>query len=378
MNTGLKIGKKQMLTIDNQTWEYWSARYDWVRQMDNVPQDSIHHAEGNVAVHTQMVLEALTSLPEYKELTQTEQSILWYAALMHDIEKRSTTVVDEHGRISSPGHAKKGERTVRQILYQNFVMPFEYREQIAKLVRYHGLPLWIFEKTSPEQTLIKASLEVDTKLLAMLAKADVLGRICEDQKQFLEKVALFELLCQEQECWGTKRAFPSNYSRFEFFRQESLYPDTLLFDESKVKVILLSGIAGTGKDYWIQKNCGDIPVISLDDLRRKLKISPTDTKGNGKVIQLAKEQAKEYLRNQQSFVWNATNITMQMREQLISLFVSYRAFVEIVYLEVPYKTLLQQNSKRQAVVPEKVIQRMIEKWEVPNLWEAHEVKYVCK
>jgi hypothetical protein len=215
-----------MLTIDNQTWEYWSARYDWVRQMDNVPQDPIHHAEGNVAVHTQMVLEALTSLPEYKELTQTEQSILWYAALMHDIEKRSTTVVDEHGRISSPGHAKKGERTVRQILYQDFAMPFEYREQIAKLVRYHGLPLWIFEKTSPEQTLIKASLEVDTKLLAMLAKADVLGRICEDQKPLLEKVALFELLCQEQECWGTKRVFPSNYSRFEFFRQESLYPDT--------------------------------------------------------------------------------------------------------------------------------------------------------
>jgi hypothetical protein len=184
----------------------------------------IHHAEGNVAIHTQMVLEALTSLPEYKELTQTEQSILWYAALMHDIEKRSTTVIDEYGRISSPGHAKKGERTARQILYQDFAMPFEYREQIAKLVRYHGLPLWIFEKTSPEQTLIKVSLEVNTKLLAILAKADVLGRICEDQKLLLEKVELFKLLCQEQQCWGTKRIFPSNYSRFEFFVKNLFIP----------------------------------------------------------------------------------------------------------------------------------------------------------
>ncbi len=78
--------------------------------MAATPQDPVHHAEGNVAVHTQMVLAALQEMPEYAALDEQSREVLWAAALLHDVEKRSTTVTGEEGRISSPGHAKKGRK----------------------------------------------------------------------------------------------------------------------------------------------------------------------------------------------------------------------------------------------------------------------------
>ena len=59
----------------------------------------------------------------------------------------------------------------------------------------------------------------------------------------------------------------------------------------------------------IKKHYPDWPVISLDKMRNERGISPTDKTGNGQVIQEAKEQARVYLRRQESFVWNATNTT---------------------------------------------------------------------
>jgi predicted kinase len=356
----------------------WSdlRKFSWVADMHGVPQSPVHHAEGDVAVHTQMVLQKLEQLPEYRLLPAQQQEILWTSALMHDIEKRSTTFVDEDGHIVSPGHAKKGALTARQILYRDFAVPFAIREAIVGLVRYHGLPLWVFEKPDPVKALLKASLEVDTQLLVLLAKADVLGRICSDQKELLYKIELFKELCIEQNCWGREKEFPGSLSRFLFFRKEEQSPDYVPYDTTRSEAIILSGIAGSGKDHYVRKHFPDHPVISLDDLRRKLKIKHNDSKGNGRIIQEAKEQAKDYLRSGKAFVWNATNITAQMREQLVDLFAVYEPKIRIVYLEVPYKTLIAQNKNRDFPIPTMAVERMIDKLEVPKAWEAHEVEYI--
>ena len=134
--------------------------------------------------------------------------------------------------------------------------------------------------------------------------------------------------------------------------------------------------SGTGKDTYIQKHLAGYDVLSLDDIRRRLKIDPTDSKANGRVIQEAKETAKGFLRKKQPFVFNATNISRSMREIWIDLFTSYGAKTKIIYLEVPYRQLISQNRNRAYPVPDAVLYRMLGKLEVPALWEAHEVKYV--
>ena len=125
----------------------------------------------------------------------------------------------------------------------------------------------------------------------------------------------------------------------------------------------------------IKKHYPDWPVISLDNMCTERGISPTDKTGNGQVIQEAKEQARVYLRKQKCFVWNATNTTSQMRMQLIDLFITYKAKVRIVYIEVPYQLLHDQNKNRDAIVPATVLNRLTHKLEVPALWEAYEVSY---
>lgn len=133
-----------------------------------------------------------------------------------------------------------------------------------------------------------------------------------------------------------------------------------------------------GKDYYIETSGMALPVISLDDIRRKNKLSPTDKSANGWVVQEAKKIARAYLRKGQDFIWNATNITTLMRFQLINLFAGYGARVKVVYVEKDYSVWRKQNREREYPLPESVLDSMLDKLEVPQLTEAHEVEYLVE
>ena len=361
---------------EHKDWDSLATRFAWVSRMEEVQQDPVYHAEGNVAIHTQMVLAALVAQPAYLQLPAQEQEILWAAALLHDVEKYSTTVVEPDGRITSNGHARKGAMTARQILYKDVPAPFAIREQVVGLVRYHGLPLWVFEKPDPAKALIMASMEVNTQWLALLARADVLGRTCADQEEMLFKVDCFEAFCREQNCWGIARNFANDDAMMYYLQHEDAYADYAPFEQAAFEVILMSGLPGAGKNTFIQKYYRDMPVVCLDDIRTAWGISPTDKSGNGQVVQEAKEMARIYLRKQTGFIWNATNTTRQMRQLLFDLFTTYKARVKIVYVEVPYAHLHRQNKSREAAVPDAVLDRLVDKLEVPVRWEAHQVEYL--
>lgn len=356
--------------IENKDWENIRNSFLWIQDMEGVLQDKVHHAEGDVAIHTRMVVEALLNLTEFQRLEEQEQEILFAAALLHDVEKRTTTIHESDGRITSRGHARKGEFTARTILYKDISTPFAIREAVAKLVRNHGLPIWIFEKENPRKTLLQTSLEVNLEHLAILAKADMLGRICQDQSEMLYQIQLFQEFCKEQNCYGRMKKFGSNLGRYQFFQKKEASPDYVPFEKNTFEVIMLSALPGTGKDFFIKKNYKNVPVVSLDAIRRKNKISPTDKKGNGQVIQISKEQARVFLRKKESFIWNATNITRNLRTPLIDLFQSYGAKTKLIYLEVSYQKLMQQNRNREFPVPQKVLEKMISKIEIPSIWEA--------
>jgi hypothetical protein len=77
-----------------------------------------------------------------------EQTVLIFTALFHDAAKPLTSEVDpETGRITSPKHAVKGEHLARGVL-RDLGCDLATREQIARLVRYHGRPAFLLERTS--------------------------------------------------------------------------------------------------------------------------------------------------------------------------------------------------------------------------------------
>ncbi|MBW7983661.1 AAA family ATPase [Enterobacillus tribolii] len=362
------------LTTDK-AWNALETRFPWVADMRHVPQDRRHHAEGDVATHTRMVLEELAKLPGVQALTEEQREIVWAAALLHDVEKRSTTQTDDAGNITSPGHARMGELTARRLLYRDIPTPFHIREQVAALVRLHGLPMWLLERPSPERQVLAAALRVDLRLLAILAEADLRGRQCEDQAGLLERLELFGLFCQEQMCWGQARAFTSAAARYHYLTHPESPPEYEPWPVPGSGVTLLSALPGMGKDRYVAQHCQGMAVVSLDDIRRRHRIDPKDSNANGWVVQQAKEQARVLLRRGEPFVWNATNLTRQLRAQLIQLFTDYHATVRIVYLEVPYAQWRAQNQQREYAVPDAVMDRMLRKLEVPQRDEAHCVEY---
>jgi predicted kinase len=135
----------------------------------------------------------------------------------------------------------------------------------------------------------------------------------------------------------------------------------------------MSGLPGAGKDTWLREHLVGWPVISLDQVRQELDVTPREDQGA--VVQMARAQAREFLRARQPFAWNATNITWLLRRQLIDLFASYYARVRIIYLDAPLDVILRRNAARANAVPEHVIFQMLRRLEVPNLTEAHSVEW---
>ena len=134
----------------------------------------------------------------------------------------------------------------------------------------------------------------------------------------------------------------------------------------------MAGLPGAGKDTWIRNHLPDWPVVSLDGLRKELGIGPTDDQW--RVVQAARERARELLRQQRSFIWNATNITRMMRRRVIDLALAYHARTRIVYIETPFADILKHNRARQASVPEEIIYRLLDRLEMPVVSEAHRLE----
>jgi predicted kinase len=327
-----------------------------------------------------MVTEALIADMNWRALEPERRSALFAAALLHDVAKPACMQIAVDGGVSSPGHARAGAALAREILTrgEGFMeaMPFPQREAVARLVRSHGVPLWFLEKRDPQRAVLAASMSARLDDVASLAEADVRGRICADQQELLERVALFRAYCEEQACLTQPYAFASDHGRFIYFRDLSKAPTYAAYDDTVCEATLMSGLPGAGKDTWITRHAPDVPVISLDAIRRELKVTPADDQGA--VAALAKSRARELLRRQQPFIWNATNITRTLRTALIDLFAAYHARIRIVYLDAPWDVILRRNQEREASVPEPVIARMLRKLEVPDLTEAHEVDWVWR
>ena len=357
----------------------------FARRMAETQQNPRWHGEGDVWSHTRMVCEQLVQLPEYRAESPRHQQMLFLAALLHDIGKIPCTVMED-GNWTSPYHAVTGARMARRYLWVDCGLcgtpeAQQLRETLCWLVRYHMIPTRVLEGDDPELRLSKMASnglflpDFTLQRLCTLAKADTLGRLADDTAQGVEKVELCALAAEDLGCLHTPRPFATPHTARAYLSGRNIWPEQALFDDTWGDVILLCGLPGTGKDTWISQNCPELPMVSLDELRHEMRISPTEPQGP--VVQAGQERCREYLRAHQPFVYNATNLTFSIRAGLVKLFESYGASVRIVYLETPWQEQLRRNQSRTAVVPEAAIGRMLDKLSPPEAYEARQVEYLC-
>lgn len=349
----------------------WTTDQTWCRAMADCQQDSGWHAEGNVWTHTQMVCAELSRLDEWLSLTPHQQTALLFTALFHDAAKPLTTQVDPGTkRITSPKHAVKGEHLARSIL-RNLGCDLTTREEIARLVRYHGRPAFLLERANPANEVISLSWFANNRLLYLFAIADTRGRSTDEMTRPEENLHFWRLAAEEADCFEKPYPFANDQARVLFYRQREPNLHYIPHEDYRCTVTLMSGLPGAGKDTWLAANRSAVPVVSLDDIRAELDVEAVDNRGE--VIQLARERCRELLRSGQSFAFSATNLLRQTRQRWIDLFVDYGARIEIVYVEPPLPVVFAQNKRRERSVPENIIRELADKCEPPTWTEAHDL-----
>lgn len=354
-------------------------------RMRQTNQNPLWHGEGDVWTHTEMVCEELAADREFRELPEEKRQPLFLAVILHDIGKISCTRFED-GAWVSPGHTVAGAKMARELLWREFGLCGErglqnVRECACTLIRNHSVPLHILEQENPERRLIRIAAQGELapgftlSLLRLLVRADIKGRISRDRESSLEMAELCFSLAEELEILDAPLKFQSPAAEHAYLSGKKIWPGQDLYDDTWGEVILMSGLPGTGKDTWIRNNCPGLPMVSLDEIRERLGISPREAQGE--VIREARRQAKELLRQHSPFVWNATDITSQTRKKQVDLFEQYQARVRIVFLETGWETGLERNSARDREVPRPVIEKMLGNLEPPERFEAQEVDWIC-
>jgi len=371
-------------------------RYDWEGlsrtalnrffvDMARTLQNPCWHGEGDVWTHTKMVCDALTEFEEFRTLSERRRQIAALAALLHDLGKIPTTRLED-GQWTSPNHGAVGAHMAREVLWKEFGLSGTkeaqtFREAVCLLIANHMKPDHILDDDKAELKMLRIAAnsdlipEFDWDMLCLIAQADVTGRIYEKTQEQVETVLLCRELAQELGCLYGAGEYASEYIKRAYLSGRNVWRGQELFEDCWGEVILMCALPGTGKDTWIAKHHSDLPMVSLDELRIKMGVSPTANQGT--VVQAGMEAARVHLRAKREFVFNATNMTSSTRGKLVQLFENYGARVRIVFLETAWEENMHRNDGRRAHVPQNVIERMLGSLEVPQRMEAQRVDWLC-
>jgi predicted kinase len=345
--------------------------------MHNVPQDLDWHAEGDVWTHAQMVRKALENIPAFQTLPEAEKNIMRLAAALHDIGKPTTTT-NENGRWKAPGHGRRGSEILDLHWWQDgYNLPSQTRELITRLVRYHGRPL--HGENRLNEHVASTSVLVRCDLLAILAEADIHGRICptQDKEAALLQIDLFRETAKELNCFSQPYTWPNQHARWKFLQDQKATLHWHAPDDRKFSVHILCGLPGSGKTFLSKQLA--LPTLSRDEIRANpdpmtgKKLRPGKQYDEGRTSHLFQETLREHLRKASDFIVDGTNIIKNLRGNIIDLCANYGARIEIHFLDRDRDTILRQNQKRKTTIPETAIERMAKSLEKPDLTECHQL-----
>ena len=374
------------------------CRIEWLNDLKFTVQDPEWHAEGNVHIHTNMVLDELYKLleSEAKHIKGSMRQILILGALLHDVGKTvRTKEVEVKGiiRVASPQHESIG-RSYLAFKLMALNLPFEVVWEVLGLVGEHHMPKLLVVRNLHKSEYLALSRRANMELLYWLEIADMCGRTCPDVDVQLEYLEEFKMFAEEYGVWQTphaiegtflkslnednavSKAYIYSYALYEVENNlitmpEEAIPRTFSYKRNYSNLVVLCGPSGSGKSTWIKQNCADFDLVSLDEIREEINGNRANQKNRGQVLQLAKERLKACLRKQRNVVWDATNLRSDFRKILCDLGRDYKALVTIATFLLPESVLLSSNRNRDHAVPDEVLLKQLEGYQFPLVGEAH-------
>jgi tRNA nucleotidyltransferase (CCA-adding enzyme) len=157
------------------------------------PQEPEWHPEGDVWIHTLMVVDEARQ--RIDDLERGRAVAVMLGALLHDAGKPATTATID-GRIRSIGHEEGGVGPATAVLDRLNVQTmdgYDVRAAVLGLVAHHLKPGAFKKSATPvsDGAFRRLAQKVDLELLARVAKSDCLGRTgpfdCSAMDWFLER-----------------------------------------------------------------------------------------------------------------------------------------------------------------------------------------------
>jgi len=131
-----------------------------IDRLDTVEQGIKYHSEGNVWIHTNLVMRNVSSL------------VLRFAAMCHDVGKFETTEDKGEGKITAYGHEQVGAHITLEIL-KRFKCKNKFIGEVVSLVKDHMRPFQVKRmKKATLKRMFRHPLYGD---LIALHRADLLG-----------------------------------------------------------------------------------------------------------------------------------------------------------------------------------------------------------
>lgn len=378
-----------------------------LRDFANTPQDRDWHAEGDVHIHTSMVLAEAYSLlaGPASHLTGTRRLLFVLGALLHDIGKPvCTREAEVRGvwRTVAQAHEAEGRSYLAPRLIRHG-LAYEDLETLLGVVGYHHEPKRLASKERPLGAYKRVCRLADPELLYWVEQADMRGRTCADRREQIDNIDVFRLFAEEYGAfsrggdhlgaWSEQFAISmSGYSDDArdlalAQAQRSLEAGDILSVEEAIArsfaqrdafsdLVVMVGPSGAGKSSFVAKHLMGFDVVSLDAIRDELCGRRADQQSNGRVLAAARERLKVSLRAKRRVVWDATSLRTDFRTRTAGLGFDYGALVTFVVFHFDAPTYGARNAGRPHAVEPSVLQGQIDSMQWPELDEAHRVIYL--
>ena len=164
-------------------WGIFHEMHPELVKLPQTPQAPDWHPEGDVWIHTLMVVDEAAKIIEQERLKGDEALVVMLAAFCHDFGKPAASKEVE-GRIRAFGHEEAGMEPANKFLSEIGIEP-SLRGQVVKLVAEHQKPSQYYKKEVQqgekisEGTIKRLANNISPatlQQLACLAKADHFGR----------------------------------------------------------------------------------------------------------------------------------------------------------------------------------------------------------
>ena len=143
-----------------------------------VQQDKKWHPEGDVWIHTMMVVDEMAKFTkENGNLSEEKKVVYLYSALCHDLGKVLTTEFI-NGKWRSPNHEAKGVEPTISFL-NKLTNNKGIINDVSNLVKYHLQPALLYTQKSSIGAIKRLAKKVNLLDVVILNRADHLGRTTE-------------------------------------------------------------------------------------------------------------------------------------------------------------------------------------------------------